>query len=234
MKNLKGSVTVEAAVIMPVYILLLVFLINFLNIFYLHLVVQSGLNNAANALSQYCYAIDLTLGMENFSLTESSSRNINTLKNGVESFSVSTRNMATSFNDAFTGEFSLDELAALLDSGKAFVDASNNLGTAMQAIDGETVKNYLLTSAGEVGGGMIVESMVESYLDDMKVNRNLIVGDIQYSLYIADFNTDLVLTACYQYKNADFSMFMSKPFVLRQQVVIHPWIGGTSDGLRKK
>ena len=234
MKKVKGSVTVEAAVIMPVYILLLVFLISFLNIFYLHLVVQNGLNNAANTLAQYCYAIDLTLGMDKFTLSDTTSKNIGTLKSGIESFSSSTRNMATSFNDAFTGEFSLDELAELLDAGIAFVDSSKSLGASMQAIDGETIKNYLLTSAGEVSGGMIVEAMVESYLDDMKVNRKLIVGDIQYSLYVAKPNNDLVLTACYQYRNNDFSMFMTKPFVLRQQVVVHPWIGGTSAGLRKK
>lgn len=228
MKKGKGSITVEAAVIVPVYILLLVFLIRFLNIFYLQLVVQSGLNNAANTMAQYCYAIDLTLGMDNFTLSESTSGKVGELKSSVESFSSDTHTMATAFNDAFTGPFSLDELSNLIEAGKSFADSGKNLGNAVKAIDGETVKNYLLTSAGELGGGMIVQAMVENYLDEMKIDRGLIDGDIQYDLYITKPNNDLVLTACYRYRNADFSIFMDKPFVLRQQVVVHPWIGGSN------
>lgn len=233
MKTKKGSITVEATIIMPVYILLLAFLISFLNIFYLQLIVQSGLNNAANTMAQYCYAIDLKLGMENLTLSDSTSAKVGELKKGVDSFSSSTRNMAASFQEAFTGPFSIDELTALVSAGERFVESGKSLGSSLKSIDGNTIKDYLLTSASEIGGGMIVRAMVENYLDEMKVNRDWIDGDIQYGMYVAKGSYDLILTACYQFRNREFSLFMKKPFVMKQQAVVHPWIGGSSEGLRK-
>ena len=43
----RGSLTVEAVVILPIYILVLLFVLNFMNIFYTQLARQEGLNNTA-------------------------------------------------------------------------------------------------------------------------------------------------------------------------------------------
>lgn len=226
----KGSITVEAAIIMPIYILLLAFLINFLSIFYIKLVVQGGLNNAATTIAQYCYAVDLTLGMENFTLSDETSQKADALADGIEQFS----NSAQSLAGVFDKTFSFDTVPELINKGSGFAKSAKSLGGKLKGINGTDVKNYLLTSAAETGGGLIVQTMVENYLDEMKINRNLIDGPIQYDLYIMKENTDLVLTACYQYHDSMFSAFTDKPFVIKQQVVVHPWIGGSTDGLRKK
>lgn len=226
----KGSITVEAAIIMPIYILLLAFLINFLSIFYIKLVVQGGLNSAATTIAQYCYAVDLTLGMENFTLSEETSQKADALADSIEQFSSSSRDMASVFDKTF----SFDTVPELIKKGVDFAKSAKSLGTKLRGINGADVKNYLLTSATESGGGLIVQEMVENYIDEMKINRNLIDGPIQYDLYIMKENTDLVLTACYQYHDSMFSAFTDKPFVIKQQIVVHPWIGGNTDGLRKK
>lgn len=226
----RGSITVEATIILPVYILLLAFLANFLSIFYVKLVVQGGLNAAATTIAQYCYAIDLTLGMENFTLSEETSKKADALAEGIEQLNTSARDMASVFDQTI----SIDAIPELIDKGSTFANLLTSVGKKLQGIKGTDVKNYLLTSVAETGGGLIVQAMVENYLDEMKINRGLIKGEIQYDMYILKDNTDLVLTACYLYNDNMFSIFMDKPFVIRQQVVVHPWIGGETKGLRGK
>ena len=226
----RGSITVEATIILPVYILLLAFLANFLSIFYVKLVVQSGLNAAATTIAQYCYAIDLTLGMENFTLSEEASKKADALAEGIEQLNTSARDMASVFDQTI----SIDAIPELIDKGSTFANSLTSVGKKLQGIKGTDVKNYLLTSAAETGGGLIVQAMVENYLDEMKINRGLIKGGIQYDMYILKDNTDLVVTACYLYSDNMFSIFMDEPFVIRQQVVVHPWIGGETKGLRGK
>ena len=65
----KGAITVEAVMILPLYILVILFLINFMNITYTQLTVQQGLNNAGRMLAQYGYAMDVAVGLENLNDT---------------------------------------------------------------------------------------------------------------------------------------------------------------------
>lgn len=224
----KGAMTVEAAIVLPLYILLLTFLVNFLNVYYLHTVVQHALNGAASTLAQYCYAVDLTLGMENLSLQEETSAKAQELKEAIDNFYTTSTDALSLFNDGI----SLDNLGRLLESGQNFVSASSNLASKLRGITGEDVANLALTGMVETGGGMLVEAMVDDYLDQMKINRDLLGGDIQYGLYVtSDGRYDLVLTAAYQYNDPLFALF-TPGFAIRQQAVVHPWIGGTTPGLR--
>ena len=94
----------------------------------------------------------------------------------------------------------------------------------------------LLKFAGavETGGGMLVEAMVDDYLDQLKINRNMLPDGIKYNLFVdgTDGRYDLVLQAEYVYDSPLFSVFIDG-FRVRQQVVAHPWIGGSTPGLRK-
>ena len=63
-KRRKGAITVEAVIVLPLYILVILFIINFLNISFLQLAIQQGLNNAGRTLSQYGYALDVAVGIE--------------------------------------------------------------------------------------------------------------------------------------------------------------------------
>ena len=109
----------------------------------------------------------------------------------------------STFDDGIT----IDKLEELISNGKNFASATTNLANKLKAVKGDDLVSYLLTTAGETGGGMIVESMVEDYLDQMKVNRNLLSGDIQYALYIDNSTNDLILKAAYCYNDPMFSIF---------------------------
>lgn len=232
MKKMRGSMTVEATIVLPIYILLLVFIMNFLNIFYMKLVIQSGLNNAGTTIAQYCYAVDLLVpnGMENFTLNESTPSKTAEIGDSINEFVGSAERTLGVFNE----DFSISMLSSLISNGKDFLTAGNRLANAMKNVNGDDVKNYLFTTAAETGGSLLVETMVENYLDDMKVNRGLIDGEIEYEMYITNGRYDIVLIARYLYKNTTFSVFMDKPFYVEQQVVVHPWIGGSTKGLRSK
>lgn len=226
----KGAITVEATLIMPFYILLLAFLINLLNIFYVKLAVQNGLNNAATTMAQYCYAIDLTLGMDKLAISDSTSQKAMQLADDIDDFSSSAQAMA----QVFEKKLSVAMLEDMIDKGGEFLNSTKQLKNTLANIEGEDVANYLLTGGAELGGGFLVKVMVENYLDDMKISRTAIEGDIEYNFYVdASHNYDLVLTADYHYGDTLFSAFGADAFVVHQQVVVHPWIGGESDGLRK-
>lgn len=226
----KGAITVEATLIMPFYILLLAFLINLLNIFYVKLAVQNGLNNAATTMAQYCYAIDLTLGMDKLAISDSTSQKAMQLADDIDDFSSSAQAMA----QVFEKKLSVAMLEDMIDKGGEFLNSTKQLKNTLANIEGEDVANYLLTGGAELGGGFLVKIMVENYLDDMKISRAAIEGDIEYNFYVdASHNYDLVLTADYHYGDTLFSAFGADAFVVHQQVVVHPWIGGESDGLRK-
>lgn len=230
MKRKKGAITVEATIVMPLYILLLAFLINLLNIFYVRLAVQNGLNNAATTMAQYCYAIDLTLGMDKLTLSDETSQKATQLAGDIDNFSTSAKDMA----QVFEQKLSVAMLEDMIDKGGEFLNSTKQLKSTLSNIEGEDVANYLLTGGAELGGGFLVKVMVEDYLDEMKISRTAISGDIEYNFYVdASHNYDLVLTADYRYGDTFFSVFGADAFVIHQQVVVHPWIGGASDGLRK-
>ena len=57
-KNRRGVLTVEAAIILPIFIMVMVFILNMLSLFYFHLVMQQALLNAGRTLAQYGYVIN--------------------------------------------------------------------------------------------------------------------------------------------------------------------------------
>ncbi len=226
----KGSVTVEAVIILPLYLLTMVFLLNFLDVFYVRLAVQQGLNNASSTLSQYCYAVDKVVGIEKLTLDEGTSAKAQELAEAITGFTSSAKDTLSIFNEPL----SLDSVGKAIEKGKSFVGASSNLVGAIKQVKGEDIVNYLMTSAVETGGGMLVEAMMDDYLDQLKINRNMLPDGIKYNLFVdgTDGRYDLVLQAEYVYDSPLFSVFIDG-FRVRQQVVAHPWIGGSTPGLRK-
>ena len=91
----------------------------------------------------------------------------------------------------------------------------------------------MLTTTAESGTSLIVESIVEEYLTEMKVNRKMLDGDISYRVCMDDKTQDIVLIATYRYQSGMFSIF-SDGIDMRQVVVVHPWVGGETKGIRQK
>lgn len=233
MKKSGGVLTVEAALVLPVFILVTLFIINFLNIFYLQLTIQQGLNNAAGTLSEYCYAIDLALGMDQLVLDENTKAKGDKISGDVNHLMDSAQGTLEIFHQGL----SISRLSELLDNAEQFANSAESLHTNLQSVDGDDVVNFVLSAAVNAGGDSLVDYMVDDYLTEMKVNRNLIDGDIKYHLRIVkggDGRYDLTLAAVYQYKHPMFSVIWDRSVNMCQTVVVHPWIGGKTKGLRQK
>lgn len=247
-KKQSGSVTVEAILVLPFYLITIIFFLSFLDVFYIRLAVQQGMGNAASTLSQYCYAVDRLVGIEKLALSDETAGKvenitgavdelggavdgtISAIGSAVETFKDATTGAITSFSQGI--EIAEDTVQNLLDQGNAVLSAGKNLGEQVRSVNKDDIINYLATGAVETFGGLLVEQMVDDYLDQLKINRNLLPAGIKYYLYVDnnDGRYDLVLQAHYVYDNPMFSMFV-EGFHIRQQVVAHPWIGGSTPGL---
>lgn len=220
-----GSMTVEATLIMPLFIMVMFFVIHFLNISYAQFVIQQGLNNAGNTLAKYGYAIDLFIGLDKFN-NNSLDKNFQDVEKSFEEFN----NMTDAVGKAFS-EFSYDNIVNVLEEGKKFSQTLNNTAKGFKDINGEKIVSYLLTSGSEVGVSKLVESIVEEYLSEMHVSKGYLDGDIKYQVMM-NKDYDICLVATYRYKSPFFPDFYDG-VNMRQVVVVRPWIGGKTKGLIK-
>ena len=230
----KGAITVEAVIILPVYILVILFIINFLNISYTQLTIQQGLNNAGRMLAQYGYALDIAVGLENLNDTEVIDNTEGKVKEVFDSLMGEDTGLIPQIGRLFQS-FSLEQLQSTVDSAMEIPDKVKSMAGAAKKINGKAIAHYLMASGTELGASMVVESMVEEYLDEMKVNRSLLAGErgqeIHYYVSL-DKDENIVLIATYRYESPMFSLF-TDGIDMRQVVVVHPWIGGETEGVRQ-
>lgn len=226
-KRRKGAITVEAVIVLPLYILLILFIINFLNISFLQLAIQQGLNNAGRTLSQYGYALDVAVGIETINSNQVDA-NVATVGPVVDTFQEISGDIGDLFQD-----FSFARVPSVLEKGKQLGEQVKTMASSLKSITGEDVVSYLLTTGAETGMSMLVEYTVDEYLTEMKVNRNMLDGRIRYRVCMDDDTQDIVLIATYRYQSGMFSLF-TDGIDMRQVVVIHPWIGGKTQGIRQK
>lgn len=229
-KKQSGALTVEAAIVLPFYILVIVFVLNFMNIFYTQLAVQMGMNNAATVLAQYLYVADVTVGVKDtLTLNGETAQKATDVASAL---SDTTTNLKKVVN-GFSGGIKLENLKTMVDDGENLSKSLKTLGEKASAIEGEDIVNVLVATGVEVGASGGLTYIVNNYLDEMKINRSLIDGDITVRAAIdGKHDCDIVLTAAYQYKDPMFSVFFDTiPMV--QSVVVHPWIGGETQGLRQ-
>ncbi len=244
----RGSLTVEAVVILPIYILVLFFVLNFMNIFYMQLAIQEGLNNTAAVIGKYCNVAAVTVGMDAFNLQETTST-VGAVVEPVTEIMNSAGGIVTVFTKEGFNAGSFETLKSHGESLKENFDKLHDefpdMATAKSKAKelGKQLPNLLISGGVELLGSLGVSASMERYLSEMKVNQNLLEGDpgqkIRFLLAIDDTNGpdgtpryDLVLTAQYTYKDPMFSIFFDS-IEMKQSVVVHPWIGGKTEGLRK-
>ena len=199
-------------------------------------------------IGKYCNVAAVTVGMDAFNLQETTS----TVGAVVEPVT-GIMNSAGGIVTVFTKEgFNADSFDTLKGHGKSLKenfdklhDEFPNMAAAKSKAKelGKQLPNLLISGGVELLGSMGVSASMEHYLSEMKVNQNLLEGDpgqkIRFHLAIDDTNGpdgkpryDLVLTAQYTYKDPMFSIFFDS-IEMKQSVVVHPWIGGKTEGLRK-
>lgn len=232
-KNRRGVLTVEAAIILPIFIMVMVFILNMLSLFYFHLVMQQALLNAGRTLAQYGYVIDEVMDLmggdlELLALQEETSNTETELATLINNVKDSGNNLVQSMGEV---QNFLDNLPVIMSSGQEF---SNSLTALVKKLDelseddgtGKMIVNYLLASAMNVAGGKFVEWMVGDYLTNMQAKTDTL-NEIKYGLYVEAGTKDIILVAYYDYE-LPFDFF---PVLHLQQLVrVHPWIGGETEG----
>ena len=104
--RLPGVLTVEAAIIFPFYIVVILTIVSLINIFYTHAVMQQALNVTALRIAEYSYALkaaDEKL-LDSFNWGAEASSQMAALKQNVDKVSSSAEKTMGGFANGFTLE----------------------------------------------------------------------------------------------------------------------------------
>ena len=218
----KGVLTVEAAIILPVFILVMVFVLSIMKLCYFHLVMQQALQNVGLTLAQYGYVIERTIGMKELTLKPETSEKEQKIKTGVENVISEGQNMI-----GLLSSFELEKIDLILESGEQFATKAKDLVSTVKDVDGKTIVNYLLISTMNEVSDDFVKWMIGDYLTAMDA-KNSLIENIEYSFHVESGSNDILLIVEYDY---NFNFFFIDTIRLRQVVRMRPWIGGTTDGV---
>ena len=224
-KSRKGVLTVEAAIILPIFIMVMVFILSMLKLFYFHLAMQQALQNVGLTLAQYGYVIERTIGMEEFTLKEETSQKEAEIKSGVETLIDDGRIMISVLEN-----LGLDNISEAISSGQKFGDDAKKLVETIQSVDGKTIVNYLLISAMNEVGGDFVKWMIGDYLSSMEAEGS-VIQNLEYDLIVEAGTKDILLIVEYDY---EFPFFYDGALRFQQMVRMHPWIGGDTPGVYQR
>lgn len=230
----KGVLTVEAAIILPVFLMVMFFVLSIMKLFYFHLVMQQALHNVGRTLAQYGYVIDDLVGLEKFTMSEKTKEAEGKIKNSADALIGSSQSFIAEIEEGFVP----GKLADIVEIGNEF---KTNLDNLIQAIKGaankEIIINYLIASAMNEAGGEFVRWMVGDYLDNMQASNGTI-KNLEYSLYVdarsgssgeVNGTKDIILLVDYDYS---LPFFFFDKVRIRQAVRVHPWVGGTEEGIK--
>lgn len=225
----KGSITVEAAIILPIFIMVNAFILNMLNLFYFHLVMQQALTNVGRTLAQYGYVVDQTVGLDNFGLKEETKKKENAVATGVDKVISGAGELVSIVNGGFsTKEIPqiINNISKMREKGETLIGDIESLANTLKTVNKSDVVNYLLVSAMDGADGMFVSWMIGDYLEEAKA-LNGSISEINYSVYVESGSKDIILIAEYKY-SLPFDFF--DDVYLQQAMRIHPWVGGSSSG----
>lgn len=220
----RGVLTVEAALIFPIFIMVMAFVLNMLNLFYFHLVMQQAVSNVGRTLGQYGYVIEKTIGLDKLALSEKTKQAESELSGSIDGVLTNAHNMVTLLN----GELSLDTIKKIINEGGKFKDSleelKNSLGNVKDNPD--VIVNYLLVSAMNGADDVFIKWMIGDYLQEAgALTKN--IEDIEYAVYFTEDTKDILFVVQYDYK-LPFEFFGDVH--LQQVLRIHPWVGGTTPG----
>ena len=224
MNKRKGVLTVEAAIILPIFVMVMFFILSVMQLFYFHLVMQQALQNVGLTLSQYGYVIDRVVDLETFTFQDDTKQKEEALADGVNEVISEGRTMIALLQD-----ISIDKLGDIIASGTKFKEDAEKLIGTVESVEGEDIINYLLVSAMNNVGGEFVRWMIGDYLSAMGA-ENGTIQNIKYDLFIETGTKDILLVVEYDY---NLPFFGEGDIRFQQMVRVHPWVGGNTPGLYK-
>ena len=139
-KKEKGALTLEATLVFPIYIVAIMTIVSFLNIFYTQAVMQQALNHTATLISQYSYAIgkaDDGKGLDFFIGAEKEQDNIkNDMKKVGDSAQVALGSIA--------GGISISELPTVTGNLGTFAGNIASLISDVQGLNKEKIASVIV------------------------------------------------------------------------------------------
>lgn len=229
----KGAITVEAAIVFPIFIMVNVFILSMLNLFYFHLVMQQALTNVGRTLAQYGYVVDQTVGLENFGLSEETKSKESALTTGIDKVITGAGDLVNILNGGFaTSDISqiINNITEMGQKGATLKTDIESLATTLKSVNKSDVVNYLLVSAMNGVDDVFVKWMIGDYLEEAQAMTGSI-SEINYSVFLDRDSKDMILIAEYKY-SLPFDFF--DDVYLQQTMRIHPWVGGKTPGAFKK
>ena len=215
----KGSLTVEATLVFPIYIMAILTIISLLNIYYTHAIVQQALNNTALQIAQCSYIVDKAGLIDTFDWTNSSVKEMETLKTTANETMEAVKNTMESFSDGFT----IETMGNIIGNAQTLGDKVKTLSEQIKALEKDDWVALVVNIVLDGSGDKLAEVMVN--LDDMHLNRdNIIDVDFSMSKFYYNSNHDITLVVTYTYKNPFGIKFFDEVDIL-QTTTVHPWIG---------
>lgn len=226
----KGVLTVEAAIVFPIFILFFAFILNLLNVYYAHTLMQNAINNITKKLSEVTYLY--YIADKDFVFTTAIYEK--SLK--TEEIEGAGADFSTSFKDVIDAIIPqkeedkdlylyLKNLSTLPDKGKTL--AKNTKTFAKHFTDGFPVNMLGLVFSEQIaeGGDNLTEMLIRSYLNDIGYKTDKYIEIIDTDLKLpGKFNKDITLTVIYNYKNA-LSLKLLDKLTMVNSSTVHPWIG---------
>ncbi|MDD6035298.1 MAG: TadE/TadG family type IV pilus assembly protein [Lachnospiraceae bacterium] len=223
-QNRRGLLTVEAALILPLFIVVMCFVLNLMNLFYFHLVMQQAVSNVGRTIAQYGYVIDKTIGLDKFALQEKTKETEQALVTNVDAMVSDAKEVA----GYLKGGLKVSQISEIISKGESFKKSLDNVTDTLKDLkdNPETIVNYLLVSAMNGADDYFMKWMIGDYLNEV----GAVIGsidDIEYMVYLESGTKDIIFVVQYRY-SLPFAFF--EDLHLQQAMRIHPWVGGDTKG----
>lgn len=229
-KRQRGSLTVEAMLVLPLVFVSWLTIINLINIYYLQFSVQQALNSTAQRVAEYCYLIDRAgqldkLG-EILTMDSSTSEKSSQLKEGITGVT----GYAQDLGNILTN-FSLDKIPQIKESVEGFTDSAKTAFDALGQMKPEDLKEYFLSELGGAGAGMMIGSMVNASIEDLNIElKDISEIDYTKSQFLYGSQQHFTIVASYTYHNP-LAIRLFPDIKMAQMITMRPWIGASGSSL---
>lgn len=233
-KNSRGVLTVEAALIFPIFIIFFAFILNFLNIFYAHTIMQNALFNTSKQLSELVYVLHKIKNIENEdwqSILKGLEQGQSKKQSLEEDSNTALKSMIEVVSTIVPREGQDIDLMNIAGKTEVFLNDANKLKSNLQDGYPDYIYGLAFYSTVNYSEDKLIESLLKEYLNDMGYNIDKNIESIRVESNILDLdlsdnvNGDITITVRYNYKN-NFAIKLYDKLTMVNTVTVHPWIGG--------
>jgi len=234
-KKTKGVLTVEAALIFPIFIIFFAFILNFLNIFYAHTIMQSAISNISRKISEVYYISVVTKAEDKFVAMIDEGRE---KKKGIIDNSDNLIKSLTEVVNVIIPEGGADvdvinyinNLTTLQKKSEIFLNDINTLKVNLEDNFPDYLLSILMSEATTKVGDSIMNALLKTYLNDMGYDIDKNIENMNAHILFKDGeNKDITITVIYEYKN-NFAIKFFDKLPMINTVTVHPWVGGRYAG----